>query len=168
MRRGNRIYPALRRPLEVAAGNDVVIGQHERVAAHVLGDGRQVCFVGSHQRIGCSGNADEAVVAFGNAKAQGVRVNVSVTVRCQDELCFLENGCVVLQHFFLDFFRGHFAAVEVGGMPLAPFAEGTDVDVFDSRVAVVLLCQRCPEVFCRLHIDGVIPNGNGGTVAFAF
>ena len=77
VRRGDGIYPALRRPLEIAAGNDVIVGEQGRVTGLILGDGRQVSFVGAHQRIGPAGNADKTVIPLGNAEAKRMRIDIT-------------------------------------------------------------------------------------------
>ena len=71
----------------------------------------------------------------------------------------------MVQHFYLNRFRRHFAAVQVRGVPFAPLAKGADVDVFDSRIAIVLFRQGGSKIFCRLQINWIVPNGNRGAVA---
>ena len=160
MRRGNRIHPAFRSPLLATSGNQVVVGQHRPVTGDVFGDGREVRVVRPQQGIGPAGNADEPVVALGNAEVKRMRIDIAKTVGRQHQLGLLEHGRIVVQHVLQHRVGGHHAPQYVRGVPFAPFAKGADIDVFDTRVAVVFFGQglrkllRCPDV------DGIVPDGS--------
>ena len=160
MRRGNRIHPAFRSPLLGASRNQVVIGQHRPVTGDILGDGREVRIVRPQQGIGPAGNADESVVALGNAEVQRMRIDIAKTVGRQHQLGLLEHGRIIVQHVLQHRVGRHHAPQYVRGMPFAPLAKGADIDVFDARVAIVFFGQGLRELLRRPDIDGIVPDGS--------
>ena len=45
-------------------------------------------------------------------------------------------------------------------MPFAPFAKSADIDVFDTRVAIIFFGQGLRELLRRPDVDGIVPDGS--------
>ena len=154
------IFPTFGSPFEIV---HIVVCEHSFVFAKIFGNGGQISLVSPYQRIGSAGNAYQTIVALGDAEAEGVGVDVAITVGSEHKLRFVECRGVMFEHIFLNLKRRHFATVEVRCVPFAPFAKSADVDIFDSRVAVVFLCQCGGKIFGCLNVNRIVPNRHGGS-----
>ena len=87
-----------------------------------------------------------------------MRIDIAKTVGGQHQQSLLEQRRIIVQHVDQHRIGGHFAPQYVGRVPFAPFAKGTDIDVFDARVTIVFFGQSLRELLRRPDIDGIIPD----------